>query len=61
MGDAMALAVPGMALAHRDGGRRRQSLGFTLVDLLTGMQATPAKEIGFVPVARSTGREDPWS
>jgi len=58
-GDATDLAALGMALAHRDGGRRRRLLavtvaiaGITVVDLLTAVQATRARRISSVPAVR---------
>ena len=61
VGDAMELTSLGMAIAHR-GGRRRQRLvgvtgavvGITVVDLLTAVQATRAKEIGSVLSVRGS-------
>ncbi|MEU4690475.1 SRPBCC family protein [Actinoplanes sp. NPDC023714] len=53
LGDAMDLTALGMALAHRGGDRRRRLLavtgavaGITVLDLMTAVQATRAKEIG---------------
>lgn len=59
VGDAMDLTSLGMALARR-GGRRRWRLvgvtgavvGITVLDLLTAVQATRAKQIGSVPAIR---------
>jgi hypothetical protein len=60
VGDAMDLTSLGMAIAHRGGRRRRRLvgvtcavLGITVVDLLTAVQATRAKETGSVPAVRS--------
>jgi hypothetical protein len=59
VGDAMDLTSLGMAIAHRGGRRRRRLVGvtgvvvgITVVDLLTAVQATRAKEIGSVPAVR---------
>jgi hypothetical protein len=56
-----------MAIAHRGGRRRRlvgvtgAVVGSTVVDLLTAVQATRAKEIGSVPAVRGSRKEAPWS
>jgi hypothetical protein len=55
-----------MAIAHRGGRRRRRLVGVTgavvgisVVDLLTAVQATRAKETGSVPSVRGlTQKED---
>ena len=58
-GDAMDLTSLAMAIAHRGGRRRRRLLavtgaiaGITVVDLLTAVQATRAKNLGSAPAAR---------
>ncbi len=60
-GDAMDLTSLGMAIAHRGGSRRRRLLavtgaiaGITVVDLLTAVQATRAKQIGSVRGVRGS-------
>lgn len=57
----MDLTSLGMAIAHRGGRRRRRLVGvtgvvvgITVVDLLTAVQATRAKEIGSVPAVRGS-------
>jgi uncharacterized membrane protein len=59
VGDAMDLTALGMALAHRDGSRRRRLLavtvavaGITLLDLLTAIQATRADKTSAAPTMR---------
>ncbi|MEU7841609.1 SRPBCC family protein [Micromonospora sp. NPDC049114] len=61
-GDAMDVASLGLAIAHRGGRRRRRLLvvtgaivGITVVDLLTAVQATRAKEVGAVRGSRRGG------
>ncbi|MFF3853599.1 SRPBCC family protein [Micromonospora sp. NPDC002575] len=61
MGDAIDLAALGVAIAHRDGRRRRRLvgvtgaiIGITMVDLLTAAQATRSKEAGSVRAARGS-------
>jgi uncharacterized membrane protein len=56
-GDAMDLASLGVAIAHREGGRRRRLVavtgaiaGITMVDLLTALQATRTRKIGSAKV-----------
>ncbi|WP_246248125.1 SRPBCC family protein [Micromonospora maritima] len=66
VGDAMDLASLGMALAHRGGRRRRRLvgvtgavLGITVLDLLTAVHATRAKEAGSGPAIRGARRGGP--
>jgi uncharacterized membrane protein len=60
-GDAMDLTSLAMAIAHRGGSRRRRLLavtgaiaGITVVDLLTAVQATRAKQTGSVRGVRGS-------
>jgi uncharacterized membrane protein len=62
----MDLASLGMAIAHRGGRRRRRLVavtgvvaGITVVDMLTAVQATRAKQIGSVPAVRGRRRGGP--
>ncbi|MFG1658259.1 SRPBCC family protein [Micromonospora chersina] len=66
VGDAMDLTSLGMAIAHRGGRRRRRLLGvtgavlgITVLDVLTAVQATRAKEIGAAPAVRGARRGGP--
>ncbi|RKN47547.1 SRPBCC family protein [Micromonospora endolithica] len=61
VGDAMDLASLGIAIARRDGRRRRRLVGVTgavvgiaVVDLLTAVQASRSKRAGSVRAARSS-------
>src|SRR3954469_1022604 len=61
VGDAMDLTSLGMAIAHRGGRRRRRLVGvtgavvgITVLDLLTAVQATRAKDIGSLPAVRGS-------
>ncbi|AGL16154.1 cyclase/dehydrase [Actinoplanes sp. N902-109] len=63
-GDAMDLTALAMAIAHRDGHRRRRLLavtgaiaGITALDLLTAVRATQTSKTGSAPTARSARRE----
>ncbi|SBT67270.1 Uncharacterized membrane protein [Micromonospora sediminicola] len=66
VGDAMDLASLGLALAHRGGRRRRRLvgvtgavLGITVLDLLTAVHATRAKEAGSASATRGARRGGP--
>jgi uncharacterized membrane protein len=66
LGDAMDLTSLGMAIAHRDGRRRRRLAGvtgavvaITVMDVLTAVQATRAKEIGSVRAVRGSRKGGP--
>ncbi|MDG4824989.1 SRPBCC family protein [Asanoa sp. WMMD1127] len=62
LGDAMDLTALGMAIAHRDGQRQRRLvgvtgmiLGITVLDVLTAVQATRARETVVPPGTRKGG------
>ncbi|MFC4150053.1 SRPBCC family protein [Micromonospora mangrovi] len=66
VGDAVDLASLGVAIARRGGRRRRRLLGvtgavlgITVLDVLTAVQATRAKERGSVPAVRGTHKGGP--
>ncbi|MCZ7437308.1 SRPBCC family protein [Micromonospora sp. WMMC241] len=66
VGDAMDLTSLGMALAHRGGRRRRRLvgvtgaiLGITVLDVLTAVQATRAKETASGSAVRGVRRGGP--
>ncbi|MEU4475568.1 SRPBCC family protein [Micromonospora sp. NPDC023888] len=66
VGDAMDLASLGVAIAHRNGRRRRRLVGvtgavvgITVVDLLTAVQATRAKRIGSTRAVRGSREGGP--